>query len=219
MSDVSLPDAPISDVPPGRYSPILVGHVWPSGSNLAAVRNASATFVDTAMAYRRLQDQLRRDRFGPLADLGGVTANDVRDAFQRGEYHAGNLAEKNEAKQAALVAAGDAAGELRAELSTIAKEGDDRIGRIQDCDDSFPAKIDRIAAVVVECQTRANARAATYGEDIFAAIQQVLDSQGVDKSARQLAEDHGIDTGHMFAAPNQQTARGHVSALLFQALR
>ena len=204
----------MSDFPPGRYSQLLVGHVWPSGSNLAVVNSASADFGNTAAAYQDLQDQLCQARFGPLADQVGVTGDDVRGAFQRGEDHARAVAEKNEIKRAAFQSAHDAAKELRSQLTTIAEEGDEQIRHIQAGKGSSEAKLDKLVDVVLDCQIRANAAAASYGQDILNAVQQILAAEGIDKSARQLAEDHGIDAGRMFGRPHQDSIREQLSALL-----
>lgn len=204
----------MSDFPPGRYSQLLVGHVWPSGSNLAVVNSASADFGNTAAAYQDLQDQLCQARFGPLADQVGVTADDVRAAFQRGEDHARAIAEKNETKRAAFQSAHDAAKELRSQLTTIAEEGDNQIRHIQAGKGSSAAKLDKLVDVVLDCQIRANAAAASYGQDILNAVQQILAAEGVDKSARQLAEYHGIDAGRMFGRPHQDSVREQLRTLL-----
>lgn len=203
----------MSDFPPGRYSHVLVGHVWPSGSNLAAIGNASTDFNNTATAYQDLQDQLRQTRFGPLADQAGVTADDVRDAFQRGEAHAGNVAEKNAIKRAAFTSVRDALSELRSALTTIAEDGDTEIARIQQGNESSATRLDSIGDVVLACQTRANVKAAACGEGILSAVQRVLDAEGAGKSARQFAAEHGIDTGRMFGHPSPDNARAQAAAI------
>lgn len=183
----------MSDFPPGRYSHILVGHVWPSGSNVAIVANAAAECGTVAAAYQDLRDRLCQARFGPLADQVGVTADDVHDAFRRGEDHAHSIAEKNESKRAAFDSAHNAVRELRAELTSIAADGDSRIRRIEGGKDSPAAKLDSLVDVVLDCQSRASAKAAMYGQDILDAVQKVLDAEGIDQSARQFAADHGIE--------------------------
>lgn len=204
----------MSDYPPGRYSRVLVGHVWPSGSNLAAIGNASTDFGDTATAYQALQDQLRQARFGPLAGQAGVTADDVRDAFQRGEAHAGNVAEKNATKRAAFASVRDALSELRSALTTIAEDGDTEIARIQNGNQSSATKLDNIGDVVLACQTRATVKAAACGEGILSAVQRILDAEGIGTSARQFAAEHGIDTGRMFGHPSPHSARAQATAMV-----
>lgn len=204
----------MSDFPPGRYSQVLVGHVWPSGSNLAVVSSASADFGSTAAAYQDLQEQLCQARFGPLAGQVGMTADDVRTAFQRGEDHARAIAEKNETKRVAFQSAHDAAKELRSQLTAIAEDGDGQIRQIQAGKGSSAAKLDELVGVVLGCQTRATVAAASYSQDILNAVQQILAAEGMDKSARQLAEDHGIDTGRMFGSPSQDRARDQLTQAL-----
>lgn len=198
----------MSDLPPGRYSQILVGHVWPSGSNLATVANASADCGNVAAAYQDLRDRLCQARFGPLADQVGLTADDVHDAFRRGEDHAHSIAEKNEIKRAAFDSAHNAVRELRAELTCIAADGDSRIRHIEGGKDSPVAKLDELVDVVLDCQSRASAKAAMYGQDILDAVQKVLDAEGIDQSARLFAAAQGIDA--VFTPPT----RDQVAALL-----
>ncbi|WP_343600381.1 hypothetical protein [Mycobacterium sp.] len=204
----------MTDVPPGHYSAVLVGHVWPSNSSLDVIRQASAAVAGTAAAYHRLREQLRQTRIGPLADQTGVTADDVCGAFERGEAHARDIAEKHDAKRAAFDGAHDAAAELRSQLAAIADDGNARISRIHHSKDPLPDKIDQIVDTVLQCQGRATAAAAPYGQDILGAVQRVLDRAGVDTSARQFAAAHGIDTPRLFAAPNGDRVREHVTALL-----
>jgi hypothetical protein len=206
--------AGMTDFPPGQYSHLLVGHVWPSGANVVVVEGASAHFGNAAAAYHHAADQLRAARFGPLGDQHGVTADDTRETFQRGENHARNVAEKNETKKAAFDSAHNAVSELRRELTTIAREGDNQIRQVLDRDDPLAARVDRVAGVVVDCQTRATAKAATYGEDVLNSIQKVLETEGSGQSARQFAAAYGVDTGRMFASPTKATAVGQVAALL-----
>jgi hypothetical protein len=201
----------MSDFPPGRYSRILVGHVWPSGSNLAAVVNASTECANVAAAYQDLQDRLCQARFGPLAGQVGVTADDVHDAFRRGEDHARSIVEKNETKRAAFESAHSAVSELRAELTTIARDGDNRIRRIEGGEDSAAAKLDMLVEVVLDCQTRANVKAALYSQGILDAVQKILDAEGIDQSARRFAADHGIET--VFGHPTTDMVRSQVAAL------
>ncbi|BBZ10977.1 hypothetical protein [Mycobacterium branderi] len=200
----------MSDFPPGRYSQILVGHVWPSGANLALLVNASAECGTVAAAYHDLRDRLCQARFGPLADQVGVTADDVHDAFRRGEDHAHSIAEKNEIKRAAFDSAHDAVRELRAELTAIAEDGDSRIRHIEGGRDSEAAKLDGFVDVVMDCQSRAGGKAARYGQDILDAIQKVLAAEGIDQSARQFAAQHGIEA--VFTRP--AVSRDRLAALL-----
>lgn len=203
-----------SDFPPGRFSQVLVGHVWPSGSNLAVLNSASADVGNVAAAYLELSDQLRQARFGPLADQEGMTADDVRAAFQRGEDHAQTIAEKNETKRTAFRSAHDAASELRAQLTTIAHDGHRQLAQIEDGHGSSAEKLDKLVGVVLECQTRANAAAASYSQDILHAVQKILGAEGVDTSAREFAADHGVDTAGMFGCARHDQAREQLTELL-----
>ncbi|GBE63604.1 hypothetical protein MFM001_00660 [Mycobacterium sp. MFM001] len=200
----------MSDLPPGRYSQILVGHVWPSGSNMALLVDASADCGNVAAAYHELRERLCQAWFGLLADQAGVTADDVHDAFRRGEDHARSVAEKNDIKRAAFDSAHNAVRELRAELSNIAEDGDSRIRHIEGGKDSGAAKLDGLVGVVLDCQSRASAKAAMYSQDILDAVQKVLDAEGIDQSARQFAAAHGIET--IFTRP--AVSRDQLTALL-----
>lgn len=207
----------MTDYPPGKWSPLFVAHVWPSGSDLHIIRNESMTnFRNLATIYHRFENELQQNRFELLSSQEGITVGDLRYAFQQGEKHAREIAEKNETKGSAYDFSYDSACELRSELTAITEKGNSNIKQIENSKDPPAIKIDKIVAVVLNCQTEATTKAAVYGDNIFNATQQILNKEGIAVSARQFAQDHGIDTETMFRSPTKETVREHVEKLLSQ---
>ncbi|SON61943.1 hypothetical protein MSIMFI_03462 [Mycobacterium simulans] len=202
----------MTDYPPGKWSQILVGNVWPAGSNLNILASASTHFSATAAAYHRFRDQLNQARSGPLGGQEGITADDLRSTFHRGEKQALDVAEKNETKQAACDLSYSSVRELRAALTTVAADGNSQIDAILGSKDLPTTKIERVIDVVLNCQTRANGNAANCAQNIISAMQNILSRDGSARSALQFTKDHGLDIGHMFGSPNKDAIRQQVMA-------
>ena len=78
-------------------------------------------------------------------------------------------------------------------------------------------KLGKIVEVVMRCQQDANAAAAPSTQNIFEAMQNILDQRGIQMSARQFAQQHGIDTTRMLGSPNKEAVAQQVNGLLGQA--
>ncbi|SOJ54456.1 hypothetical protein MSIMFB_01950 [Mycobacterium simulans] len=204
----------MSDLPPGEWSSILVGLYWPAGSNVATISAESTNFGTIAAGYRYFENQLQAARIGPLASQEGLTADDLRDTLRRGEENAHDVAEKNVVKKSAYDFVRDSANDLRSELTVIAREGNSKIKEIQGSKDSLLTKIDKITDVVLDCQRRANAKAAMCGDNILNATQNILRREGIDISARQFANDRAIDTVQMFKSPSKEAIHDQVKGIL-----
>lgn len=204
----------MADLPPGEWSAVLVGLYWPAGSNVARISAESTNFGTSAAEYRYFENQLQRARTGPLASQEGLTADDLRGSLRLGEENAHDVAEKNEVKKSAYDFVRDSANDLRSELTAIAGEGNSKIKEIQGSKDSLLTKIDKIADVVLDCQRRANAKAAICGDNILNATQNILRREGIDISARKFANDCGVDTVQMFKSPSKDAIHDRVKAIL-----
>lgn len=143
----------MTDLPPGEWSDLLVGHQWPSGSALGLIGNAVSHRGEVEIAYHNYSEQLRSARSGPLASQAGVTADDVRSAFLYGEVHADRIAEKNYTKKTGYSSSCNSANDLRSDLSSIAAEGDAQIKTIQESDKPLTQKVGEIVDLIIKCQT------------------------------------------------------------------
>jgi hypothetical protein len=68
----------------------------------------------------------------------------------------------------------------------------------------------------MRCQQDANSAAAPCTQNIFEAMQTVLDRRGIPKSARQFAQDHGIDTTRLLGSPSKEAVTQQVKDVLNQ---
>jgi hypothetical protein len=63
-------------------------------------------------------------------------------------------------------------------------------------------------------QQEANSAAAPTTQNVFEATQKILDQRGIDISARQFAQQHGIDTTRMLSSSSKESVTEQVRGLL-----
>lgn len=200
----------MTDYPEGEWSQILVGHVWPSASNLELIANQSINFANTSAEYLHFESQLGRARSGPLANQEGLAAENLQDTFKRGEKDSHDIAEKNELKKISYDSIYTTLSELRSTLSAIARDGNSKIKEVQISKDPEPIKIGKIVAIVSNSQNQANTTAAMHGDNILNATQKILNSEGIFTSARQFSIERGVNTNHLFRPLNTKSVENHV---------
>jgi Family of unknown function (DUF5631)/Family of unknown function (DUF5632) len=190
--------------PPGEWSLLLVGDQWPDDENLMALSRGKINRGNIKNGFSNFADMLRNSQTGPLAGQQGHTADDLRNAFSQGENQARRVAEKNGTKESAYGTAYDSTLGLQHDLTSLAEDGTKQIKEIQDSKQPVEAKVTQILAVIHQSRALASLAAAKYSGNVLDAIQRVLDEEGTGQSARQFAQAHGIDPGHMFRQPNDQ---------------
>lgn len=190
------------------WTQVLIGHQSPKG--LPIVGTAAASRGATAAANHNFADLLTQQQSTSLLNQEGITAQDIREAFAEGAKRHRRIAETNDTIASAYQASHDSGTELQRELNNIAREGNHRIGQIQSSGDPLPIKVGKITEVVMDCQNRANVKAATHCGNVFDQIQTVLDKRGVPLSARQFAQNQGTDVSRSFGSPNRDSVRTQV---------
>src|SRR5262249_27381232 len=128
----------------------------------------------------------------------------LRSAFRQGEDQARRVAEKNGVKASAYGTAHDSMVSLQHDLTDLAEEGNKRIKEIQDSKEPVEAKVTQIVTAIHQYRALANLAGAKYRGNVLDAMQRILDTEGTSQSARQFAQAHGVDVGHMFRQPDQQ---------------
>ncbi|MGH3636275.1 MAG: hypothetical protein ACRDTS_19735, partial [Mycobacterium sp.] len=198
---------------------LLVGQWWTPESDLNIVGAAATTRRTSATTWQHFSDQLRQELSGSLNPelQKGMTADSIREAFTWGADQAGDVAETNGTISNAHRSAHGWVTDLNSRLATIAHDGKSRIQQIQDSKDLAPIKLGKIVGEVMNCQQEANAAAAPCTQNIFEAMQTVLDRRGIPKSARQFAQEQGLDTTHMLGSPNKETVTEQVKGILNQS--
>lgn len=205
----------MTSFPPGEWSPLLVGHQWPSDPAMAALSDGKSHWENTKAAYYDYEAKLRQIISGPLSKQEGVTADDTLEAFLQGAEHARQVAEKNGVKESAYSAVQESMLSLRQDLTGLAEEGNKAIDDIKGSKEPAEIKVGQIVAVIQQHRALANLAAAKYGGNVLDATQSILDAEGTGSSARQFAQAHGVDVGQMYRQPeDQQVLERQVQGIL-----
>jgi hypothetical protein len=181
------------DYPPGKWSPLLVGHQWVSGTTLKVITNALANRRAIKTHFSDLHETLQSALNTTLASQEGATADAIRDAFHQGTDQAFQVAEKNEAYAKALQHAHNSVIALRHLLTDVAERGNQEINDAQKSSADVVTKLVKICEVIADRQREANQKAAGCADDIMDAGQNVFTAQGIGQSFRGLAHANGID--------------------------
>lgn len=204
----------MSDLPPGQWSPLLVGLCWPGADSVMSAINAARNRSSVQSFFEDFARQLFGIRTGPLAPMEGVTADAVRDLFEKGEKHATAVSDKNGTKQKAFSDAADALNGLRSALSQIAAEGNSKIDSINGSKKPIAQKVVEIVDVISERQAEAANKSAQFGGAITKSIGEVLSAEGDPRSAQQFAMDSGFDLSTPPVPQSKDSIRGLVDAAL-----
>jgi hypothetical protein len=170
----------------------------------------------TSASWQSFSDQLRQQLTGPLSpDIQkGMAADSLREAFTWGADQAGGVATTNGVVSESHSSAHQYVGDLNSRLQSIADDGKSKIDQIQQSKDLPPIKVGRIVDVIAQCQQDANSAAAPTTQNVFEAMQRILDQRGMPMSARQFAQQHGIDTTRMLGSPNKEAITEQVKNFL-----
>lgn len=195
---------------------LMVGHWWTPEIDLGVVRAAATKRHMNVTAWQSFSEQLRNELSGSLSPelQKGITAENLRDTFAWGADQAGRVAKVNEVIGDSHCCAHRCASELNSRLETIAAEGKAEIDQIQASKDMPLVKLGRIVDVVLRSQQDANTAAAPNTQNVFEAMQNILDQRGVPLSARQFCQQNGIDTTRLLGSPNKETVTQQVKGLL-----
>lgn len=208
----------MTDLPQGAWSDVIVGHQWPSAASLATLSLAVNNRSNNSTQLEKYVNQLASARTGPLASQEGVTAEDARDTFHAGEKHAQELGRQNLEKLHAYVRAQNATSALRAELTSVADDGNAEIASIQSSTEPGPIKFGKIIEAVMRFQSEANIRAARHADTVRDAIQQIFIATGLDYAAYKFAQDQGFNSDQAFGSPSKEATEQAVSNKLQKGL-
>lgn len=208
----------MTDLPPGEWSPLLVGHQWPTAATLAALTAAADCRAGVHSTQDSYADTLRAVRAEHLGILEGATADATRTLFRTGEETARTIAAKNLAKRSSYLAAHRAVSELRSDLEAIAEHGNAAIQRVMASAEPAAARVSAIAEIVADAQQQSNARAAGRCADVLAAAQDILSAEPAGYPVRQFAPLHGIDLPGAFGSPIGERVHADVVARMSPAV-
>ena len=204
----------MTDLPPGEWSPLLVGHQWPTGATLSTLAAAADHRAAAHTSHDSYADTLQAIRTEYLGIQEGVAAEAARGMFRSGEETARTIAAKNLGKRASYVAALRAVSELRSDLETIAEHGNAAIRRVLDSEDSAAAQVSAIVEIVTDAQQQSNVRAAGRCADVLAAAQHVLSAEPAGHSVHHFAVTNGVDLPGAFGSPVSHRVHAAVVAMM-----
>jgi hypothetical protein len=195
---------------------LMVGQWWTAPNDLGVVGTAATKRRATSTAWQNFSDNLRQQLTGSLNPelQKGLAADSIREAFTWGADQAGDVAKTNAVISDAHHSAHESVHDLNSRLETIAHDGKSEINQIQQSKDLPPVKLGKIVEVVMRCQQDANAAAAPHTQNVFEAMQNILDQRGFHTSARQFAQQNGIDTTRMLGSSNKKSVTEQVKGLL-----
>lgn len=180
------------DLPPGRWTALLIGPWWPAPS--AAMRGAGQYWRQACLQQEQYSQALTSLQNILAANNEGHTADDLVARYHDGAKFHMDLAEKYQKKAEAFDSGADAVDYLRSRLAEIARQGDQDIDRILASKEPLPQQL----AEVLRVQETCNADAANASRDatnkIVSATQKILDTEGVGGDARTWAREHGFNT-------------------------
>lgn len=204
----------MSDLPPGRWTPLLIGNHWPGADAVNSLATSSGMRHTAADSWSNYADLMRSARIGPLAGQDGQAAERIHDLFMRGEASARQIAEKNATKHMAYESARSAIAELRSALSSIAARGNAQIDQIEKSNTPTDAKVALIADLVADAQIRSNAQAARQSDNILDAIRLICSNSDTDVSPRNLVRTNGVKLEELFRTPPKDALLAQVAAAI-----
>lgn len=204
----------MTDLPPGEWSPLLVGHQWPTGATLSTLAAAADHRAAAHTSHDSYADTLQAIRTEYLGIQEGVAAEAARGMFRSGEETARTIAAKNLGKRASYIAAQRAVSELRSELQTIAEHGNAAIQKVLNSSDEPAVQVSAIVEIVADAQRQSNARAAGRCADVLAAAQHVLSAEPAGHSVRHFALANGVDLPDAFGSPVGERVHAEVAAMM-----
>ncbi|MBX9981624.1 MAG: DUF5631 domain-containing protein [Mycobacterium gordonae] len=194
----------MTDLPPGKWSAILIGDHWPDEHDIMVVDLGREKRAAIRSGYIHLAEFLLSAQHGALAEQYGHTADDLGRSFTRGENHARKVAALNGIKEDAYRTAHDSVQSLRSDLTAIAAEGNNDIRQIETSKLPPEAITAQIVDAIQRYKSMATMAAAKCAGNILDAMQRILEQEEIGQSARQFAQDHGVDLSHMFQARSER---------------
>lgn len=201
----------MSDLPPGRWTPLLIGNHWPDVSSLNTLVASSSNRTMAVELWSDYADLMRSARIGPLAGQDGQAAERIQELFIQGEDSGRRIAQKNATIRMAYESARGAIAELRAALSSIADRGNEQIRQIETSKALDSTKVALISDVVADAQMRANVQAACQSDNIVDAIQLICTTSDTDASPRDLARRNGVNLDQLFMTPAKDAVHEQVA--------
>lgn len=179
-----------ADLPPGKWSALLVGPWWPARPDAPTagvthwneqgrIKEAEATAVDN-------------DRQRLAANNRGRTADDINERYWDGVKLLRNVVDQCDVKSTQSNRVVDAVNNLRDRLGEVAKSGNDHIDRILSRKGLVAEQVAEINGVIANANSSAAHTSGTAMSNIIDATQRVLDVT-IGGDARTWLRNHGVN--------------------------
>ncbi|MCV6984822.1 DUF5632 domain-containing protein [Mycobacterium shinjukuense] len=178
-----------ADLPPGRWSALLVGAWWPARPDAPM---AGVTYWRQAGELKRNEASDLQNERSQLSRNRGRTADDLLERYWRGEQRLATIAHQCEVKSDQSDRVADAVNYLRDRLTEIAQSGNQQIDQILAGKGPIEAKVAAANLVIEQSNAMADSAGATAMSNIIDATQRVLD-ETIGGGARSWLRDHGVN--------------------------
>ncbi len=176
------------DLPPGRWSALLVGAWWPARPDAPM---AGVTYWRKAAQLKRNEANDLRNERSLLAVNQGRTADDLLERYWRGEQRLATIAHQCEVKSDQSEQVADTVNYLRDRLTEIAQSGNQQINQILAGKGPIEAKVAAVNAVIEQSNAMADHVGATAMSNIIDATQRVFD-ETIGGDAHTWLRDHSV---------------------------
>lgn len=176
------------DLPPGRWSALLVGAWWPARPDAPM---AGVTYWREAAQLKRNEANDLRNERSRLAVNQGRTADDLLERYWRGEQRLATIVHQCEIKSDQSEQVADTVNYLRDRLTEIAQSGNQQINQILAGKGPIEAKVAAVNAVIEQSNAMADHVGATAMSNIIDATQRVFD-ETIGGDAHTWLRDHGV---------------------------
>ncbi|VAZ95034.1 hypothetical protein LAUMK4_03007 [Mycobacterium persicum] len=178
-----------ADLPPGKWSAVLVGPWWPEPPHAPAA--GFLYWRQAGDAKGREASDLQNAR-SQLAVNKGQTADDLLERYWRGEQRVTTIAHQCQVKSEQSDRVADAVNNLRDRLSEIAKSGNEEIEQILSSNGYTEIKVAAVNAVIAEKNASASHAGDNAISNIVDGMQRVLDVT-IGGDARKWLSEHGVN--------------------------
>jgi hypothetical protein len=187
----------MTDYPPGKWSPLLVELVWPSGQAVNAMHAGKTNRTTIQMNFDNYGSGLDAGWQGPLADQQGWTAEATREKFRQGAEQARKIAHANGVYAISYGNTINSVDTLRNQLTNLCERANKDLEESAN-NSKLPllTKVGQIAERIAIYQREAfMAYEACSGAILLDALQPILDEQGNEQSFLTYTQAHGAPTG------------------------
>lgn len=182
---------PVTDLPPGEWTALLIGDQWPSSNVVEAIQVSVRSRALAASNFKQ-HAELTLNTVANLSSQRGITAADVLAEFHSGATHSEEISQTNSIKSGAYRNVYERVVELRNSLRAVAEHGNAAIESISRSKMPLALRIAEIQAIILRSREDAFVQAASCAGHIGDQVRTVLSAQGFGNSPQAFASEQGV---------------------------